>query len=61
MIRRNWNANDTQRSAENEAESMPQGMLQAPRGHPAGHVHKWGVTADCIGSRLTLPKSHLAT
>ena len=40
---------------------MQQGVLQAPRGHPAGHVHKWGVTADCIGSRLTLPKFHLAT
>ena len=40
---------------------MPQGVLQTPRGHPTGHVHKWGVTADCIGSRLTLPKFHLAT
>ena len=40
---------------------MPQGVLQAPRGHPAGHVCKWGVTADCIGLRLTLPTFHVAT
>ena len=43
------------------SETMPQGVLQAARGHPAGHIPKWGVTADCIGSRLTLPKFHLAT
>ena len=44
-----------------QSKSMPRGVLQAPRGHLAGHVHKWGVTTDCIGSRLTLPKFHLAT
>ena len=56
-LKRKWSAKISWKWSE----SIPRGVLQAPRGHPAGHIHKWGVTADCIGSRLTLPKFHLAT
>ena len=40
---------------------MPRGVLQTPRGPPRRSRTLMGATADCIGSRLTLPKFHLAT
>ena len=37
-LQRKWSAKISWK----RSESMPRGVLQAPRGHPAGHVHKWG-------------------
>ena len=61
MIRRNCNANDLQRSAENEAKACHEACCKLLGVTPQVMYTNGGVTADCIGSRLTLPKFHLAT